>query len=229
MRVAFSILFLALSLHAGAPPCDPLTSEIADPTQDLDSVFLFLAQFPSARPVVEKIQRKLRDGDVVIVPVTEAKAGQTRLRKPASLFDFPEGRATIYLGGGELGLVAPLLLHESIHALDVVYAERFVAWKPESLRLADEFEDLVRGTMAWQEWQKSAKAIERRRHRMVFQAERPAFDGQQALIDEIMETHTCAKAYYSHHDQAEHLVTRKVDDKELMRLYRLKSEWALKD
>lgn len=229
MRIVLSILILALSARAATPPCDPLDLEIADPSRDLENVLSFLVEFKTARESVEKLRRKLKDREVSLVPTSEAKPGQTRVKDPASLFDFPDGRATIYLDAGELGVVAPLLLHESVHALDEIYAERYATWRPESLRLADEFENLVRGTLAWQDWQNAATESEKRRHRMVFEAERPAFDAQQALIEELMGRFACAREYYAHHEKAEHLVARKVGDADLIRLYRLKREWTVKN
>lgn len=193
--VTIIVTFLALQVQA-APSC---RIEVGERSFNLNQTVPATAQ--GIRPALELLSQLEVTRERAREAVARLGMGGLKVSaldakaKEMAEYAVEESRPTLKLKGGELGLTAAHLLHELVHALDDEFA-------PQTFSLPLGIE----------------------RDRMVFSAERLAYDTQREWLVYLYSYYSCARDYFEYHAEQKQLVTQTVSDEALIETYHLHLE-----
>lgn len=208
-----------------APACDNLHTNIRK-GESPDALFRFLDRFETSRATTAAFKKEFERGAIKLEPLTdEAKKLSSANTDIAAVFDIIGNTPTLFLNSlteesnDELGVVAVLLFHEIVHAMDAKYAKRIRAYRKKQVELKLQDKGYEFPSAEWFKMDEAWTAQRRKRNEMVFDAERLAYDEQSKLLVEIMKKIDCAKGFYDYQEQAERMIVSRYTDKEIRETY----------
>lgn len=184
-------------------------------TGNVSSVLSFLSEFKTSREVSLEVSKRVRRKELSFAPLSTARSGQALDDNPAALFDIVSGVPKIFVEDSEFGVLAAVLFHEMVHATDEIYAQRFTKWEAAVSQLDAQYASLDILSNEYTVWKKQKSFQQSQRDKMVFDAERLAFDSQQSLVEEIGERFECAKAYFKQSGEKKLLVVGDTSDEQI--------------
>jgi len=189
-------------------------------TENLDAAFALLEHLEISQGIARAGQDKLKSGKLKIELLT-SKATSSPVPEPAGLFEAGKEESKIELRSSELGLLAVHLYHELVHAADLDF-EKSAMSLLEQRKAHDALGKFVNfPSLEWVTWEEESSRIQKDRQLMVFKAERLAFNGQRALLLELMKQTPCASGFYRFHERQKHIIVAEVPDTTLRSLYNL--------
>lgn len=184
----------------------------------------FLKSFRVSRVISETADRNLKKSTLKILDFSLSSQPQVQGNQVVALFQLastPSEPSAIYTGAAEFGVAVVFVFHEMVHAVDTLYAARAAGWQKASMALSAEEDQMSESPAEVEQLARRKQVFLQKQNKMIFDAERKAYDAQRNLILEISQYAPCAVDYFATKNGEKKLITEQVTDQQIRDFYKL--------